>query len=499
MFSADPTGFLFDSTPVCNGFVLEYMPQAPADYVKVYLYGLCLARHPDQAETLSLPLVARQLGLEESVVTRAMQYWERCRLVLRTRDNPPEYRYLSVPQALLGRDALPQDEEYQEFAQALYALFGDKRKLHGNETQLAYEWVEELGLPKEIVLMLVKHMSVTRGMQFSFKEAQKVAAQMAQERVHTIEAAEAQFSRSEAAWKGASRVLTRMSKRRAPTLDELDLFIKWTKDWGFAPKAIEAACAETTKGDPSFGYLDGILKGLMQRSGGGAKDAKQVERQLEKEKASGALVKEMLSAFGGGDVSDGTRGVYEETRKYASHEVVLLAAGIVGKKKRKSVDEVLALVQSWHDKGLADEAAVREYLGRIQRQNAALQRLLALSGHEGAPKAADRTLYQKWQDAGFSDDLISLAAEAAKTAERPMPFMDKVLSSWKEAGIRTPEEARAEMERRRAAPADAPAASTGRKPGKVVTEQQYAQRDYTGEEYEGLTAELLEEARKYDT
>lgn len=44
----------------------------------------------------------------------------------------------------LKRREAPRDEAYEAFAQAVYAAFGDRRKLHGGETVLAYEWVEQL-------------------------------------------------------------------------------------------------------------------------------------------------------------------------------------------------------------------------------------------------------------------------------------------------------------------------------------------------------------------
>ena len=137
-----------------------------------------------------------------------MRYWERCRLVERVKDTPPVYRFLSVQQAMLKRREAPRDEAYEAFAQAVYAAFGDRRKLHGGETVLAYEWVEQLKLPAEVVLMLIQHMIATRGVNFSFKAAQKLAAELAQEHISTIEEAEAVFQRSEAAMKGARRVLS---------------------------------------------------------------------------------------------------------------------------------------------------------------------------------------------------------------------------------------------------------------------------------------------------
>ena len=59
---------------------------------------------------------------------------------------------------MLKRREAPRDEAYEAFAQAVYAAFGDRRKLHGGETVLAYEGREQLKLPAEVVLMLIQHM-----------------------------------------------------------------------------------------------------------------------------------------------------------------------------------------------------------------------------------------------------------------------------------------------------------------------------------------------------
>ena len=175
-FEAERGGLLWDATAVPNAFFCEYMPAAPDSHVKVYLYGLMCAHGGAQEEGDLLDDVARSLALSRDEVECAMRYWERCRLVERVKDTPPVYRFLSVQQAMLKRREAPRDEAYEAFAQAVYAAFGDRRKLHGGETVLAYEWVEQLKLPAEVVLMLIQHMIATRGINFSFKAAQKLAA-----------------------------------------------------------------------------------------------------------------------------------------------------------------------------------------------------------------------------------------------------------------------------------------------------------------------------------
>jgi DnaD/phage-associated family protein len=469
------------------------MPAAPEGYVKVYLYGYMYARHGIAGENVLLQDVAKALSMEESAVQQAFRYWERCRLVQRTQDHPPEYRYLNVQQTLVSRQSVPQDEGYMAFAQALYAIFGDKRKLHGNETVLAYEWVEQLGLPSEVVLMMIQHLVSTRGVQFSFKEAQKLALELCEQRIGSLEAAEQLFSRSESARKGTRKILRHMGKYRDPSLDETDLYVKWTTEWGFAPQAIESACGEMTGGDPSFKYLDKILQGLRERSGRESTSAAQMEKQLAQEKEETQLVREMLTACGlkATVVDEGKRLVYRDMTQYGGHGVIMLAAEAVGKRRGgHSLDAVTELLVSWHGKGLHTAEAAKAYLETVREQNQILKALYQSAGREATPTLADRELLCKWrQEWNLSEALLKQAAEYAKNSGKPMPFMDKILQSWHEKGITRLEDAQADHEGRKAA-------LTADKPVKTVIEQQYVQRTYDSSQFPDFTPEEIEEMLK---
>ena len=71
----DDSAALFDSTPVENMFITEYMLRAPGDFVKVYLYALMLCYHP--SPRMSLSAMAKDLDMQEEDVERAFKYWAR--------------------------------------------------------------------------------------------------------------------------------------------------------------------------------------------------------------------------------------------------------------------------------------------------------------------------------------------------------------------------------------------------------------------------------------
>ena len=60
-FAFDEQFAMFDITPVENQFILEYLPGAKGDYVKVYLYGLLCCYHPKKEMDISS--MSRELGV----------------------------------------------------------------------------------------------------------------------------------------------------------------------------------------------------------------------------------------------------------------------------------------------------------------------------------------------------------------------------------------------------------------------------------------------------
>ena len=72
--------FLY-STEIENLFIGEYLPDAPGDYVKVYLFSLMYARF---GQTIEPGKICRMMGLSRDEVEEAWIYWESRGLVRRT-------------------------------------------------------------------------------------------------------------------------------------------------------------------------------------------------------------------------------------------------------------------------------------------------------------------------------------------------------------------------------------------------------------------------------
>ncbi len=472
-------------TPVENLFIQEYLPRASGDYVRVYLYGLMQCYHPE--DDMTLERIAHILDLPEETVTNAFQYWERQGLVRRISDQPVSYQYLNLATTLMGESPMDQDVyRHRDFNNRLQQLFGN-RLLHPAEFQMACEWVEDLHLPEEVVLIMVEQQVARRGKHFQFKQLGKTALKWAEEGVSTVADAQERVLCETDAWKLAERVLKRFSLRRKPTMDEVDMARKWLEEWKLSPEAVMTACAETINArNPSFGYLDGILK-----RNSGARSGAQMAEQLEERRRVDDAVKALHEALGMRQVSPSAEEA-ENYRKYmeagfepeAVHRVAVELKGTLREPDMQTLHRALT---GFVERGQMTLAQVEEHLEkqRLLREQAA--QVLAACGLEKRVSAADVAQLEEWLRL-CQMPLILYAAECARGKKLPIPYAGKLLENWRRAGITSVEMARRAHEAGRPAES-APRAAASPTPHAL----NFQQRTYQ----EGELDHLFNDLNKY--
>ena len=452
---------LYGATPVDNLFLREFLPRASGDAVRVYLYGLYAASDPTRG--LSTEEMARALDMEEAAVVSAFAYWERQGLILRTADNPPAYQYQDVRSAL--ENAASQEAYYglQGFNNRLQAIFGSERLLHPQEFQRAAEWVEDLGLGEEAVLLLVKSRARDHK-KVSFKTLDKAAAQWAREGVKSAEDAQRILERDSEAYRLAQQVISCFNLKRNPTEPETALARKWTGEWNLTAAQVLDACRETVKGsNPSFGYVDRILERHHEGD---------VSASIREDNSLRAAVSEVLRALGARTAP--TPEQVEKYQKYLSAgfepEAVLETARSVAAGGRHDFAALDGALVKCVERGMLTMADIQAYRRKKQEAEAFLSGL----GLTRPATDAEAAMLDAWR-AEYAPDLIQAAARKAVGVGNPVSYMNALLRRWADKGIRNGEEAL--RDRPDAAPA--PQAQ----PREAVN---YSQRDYTDEEMKRL-------------
>lgn len=481
------------ATAVDNQFLLEYMPNASGDAVKVYLYGLLVCT--SQMQNVSVEQMAHDLGLTRDDVMGAFRHWERVGLVERTGDNPVSFRYIPVNQSVFMGSTAPHDREYERFTESVYAVFGNDYRIHGQRILQFYEWVADLGLPQEVVLMLLRHMITLRGKNFSYASANKLAETLARENVRTIEDAELALTRDRTVRECSRAVLRKLGMRREPTEPEQDLCQKWLQEWHYAQEAILAACDETTAaGTPSFKYLDTILGKRMGVQSGDGISGEAYRGEQKKQAERREPLRQVYEALGRGasSINEGTLNVYWNLRETGAEEAVILFAAQQCGKANGKLEDVVQMVASWQKRGIQSEREAREYVKQFEDEKKLLIRLGEMWGTKPPAGEANHRLVQKWRTAlHMPDEVIAYAAEGMKVDSRHMAYLDKILTRYDTAGIRTLEAAQADQ-----AQFETVRPQSEKKTGKVVTESLYDQRENTEPDAESIPQWLLDRQKE---
>ena len=465
---------MYDTTPIENMFLMEHLPAAPAQYVKVYLYARMLCLHPELGGTAAD--VAAMLRMDEDAVLDAMAYWEQQGLARRLSDQPPTYELLPVNASAINTTAVMDRSyyEYRDFNADLQAFFPDQM-LHPAEFSRAVDWVNVMGFSQEAVLLAVKRevgLSRSKAPRPSalFRRLDKKMLEWSGKGLTSAEALEREFGFSDQVRGTASEVLKRLGLRRAATEDELVAVRRWLEEWRYTGDQILEACGETTRArTPTIAYLDAVLKNRLSGESAGFGELSDILRELTGR--SEAPTPDEL-------------GRYAALRAAGFEADTVRLAAVQCRRKRKTTFEDLNwMLEEWQKLKLFSRADAERYVREMDAKRTRMRAVLKLCGLERGPRMDDLELLDAWQ-AALPEDVIDYAATLARGMQNPVRYMDRLLQAWAASGISTVEAARAQHEARQA---DGGRSSGGPAPNPALN---YEQRDYSDRKEEDFFIDL---------
>jgi len=445
--SFDRNAGMYDSTPIENMFLLEYLPAAPEDFLRVYLYARMLCLHPELGD--GMDELARALHMDADKVYDAMTYWERQGLVRRLTDRPPTYAILPVMQGVSGMASPMESDyyEYRDFNANLQAIFGSEL-LQPKQYAMANDWINILGFTQDAVLTMVEGIyrrGKAKKPDSVFKKVNETAAAWAERGIRTVEDVQRALESDGQVEKVAAAVMKRLSMNRPATADELKLVSAWLYEWNLSQEEIIAACAETTKSRaPSLAYLNSILESRRSGEGDHFSGMKAVlTEQGSRENPTPEQLKWYDRMLQQGFEADTLR----------------LAAAQCARKRKHAFDDLEWMVSEWAKLNLYKFIDADAYVQAMNQLRSEIRELLQKCGTNRAVQPGDFEYYESWI-AVHSRELIAYAAECAKGMDKPMLYINKILGEWEKSGVKTVAEARAQHESRSyAKPAAAPASN----------------------------------------
>ena len=425
-FSKEFTANMF--TEIENQFITKYLPQAEGDAVKVYLYGLYLC---SCAEEFDAAACAKLLKLTPARLLEIFEFWEECDLVHILSREPLFVQYLPVNSAI-GKPKPIRTEKYTEFNRELYKIMNRVGKeFKPYEMERIFRYLEDCPMEPQAFLLVVEYCAKKDGADITANHVLNKAKKLEREHKFTYEQVSAEFEGYNAHEKELTHVFNLLGIYKKPQEEDYAILEKWLAAMDL--KAIYACAAALKKG--SLATLDTLIGELIARNITAGADA---EAYLTRRKTCAEAVYAVARKLG--VKVQNPRSYCEEyaekwlERGYDEESLSLLAS--LAFKLGYGFGEFDTLLENTYARGIVDLEGVKEYCAQQNKELQFLKKVQSACGNLKITKSA-LDMLETWLSWNSTEALILEAASRANGAAAPLPYMNKILSEWKRAGVKT--------------------------------------------------------------
>lgn len=284
-------------TPVQNNFIDNYMKDVDGDYVKVYL---CMLRqYLTDGSMPDAGIIAELSGLSMDKVRQAQRYWCQAGFFnMPSRaasaqgdislDDRPSYSPAEINASIQSSDEIA----------LLFKIAEEKleRLLSTNDIQVIYSLYDWLGLPVEVIIMLLEHCRCLGKRNIRYIE--KVAVEWTQNGINTIEKAEEHLRRFEKRNIDHKKICEQLGIYGNPAKRQAEYMDKWLYEWSMPLDVVLLACDQTVNTrEPSFAYVNAVLERWHNEGVSTVADAQQaIQRFVESKKSKATANKKPAQA-----------------------------------------------------------------------------------------------------------------------------------------------------------------------------------------------------------
>lgn len=418
-------------TLVDNKFITKYMPEADGFAVKVYLYGLLLCENADS--DFNVISMAEVLRCTEEQIVEAFAFWEDYDLVQILSKDPFTVQYLPV-RSTVGKPKRVRYEQYADFNKELQRKLQKVGKfISANEYIKYMRFLEENDIQPQAFLLIAEYCVNKQGEAFTPSYVFNKAKKLIRSGCSTYEQVEKALSNYNKNERDLTAVFNALSLYgRNPDDSDYALYTKWTETLGFSKNAVLAAAKKLKRG--SMNGLDLTMEDLAAK---GKTDAKEVETYLT-DRENLANLTFRLGRKLGVKVQNPAPYIDEYVEKWYAfgfEENSLLDVALYClKTERNDFDCMHEVVNKLFKEGIVSADGVKAFL---KEKNAELKLFAKIQEICGGIRKSQTNLsmISIWKSWKFNDEMILEAARRSATSASPVPYMNRILSEWKQGGM----------------------------------------------------------------
>lgn len=419
-------GYLsYGFTCVDNSFITKYMPFAKDEYVKAYLYGLFLCSNNVSSK---LENFSEETDLPIDTVKEAFEYWQEQGLVAIASTSPFEVTYLPITDEPIK---LYKKEKFADFNYSLQSLYPD-REIPAGEYLYYYELADDTKMQHDAILMIVKYCINLKGTGVRYPYIFRVAKDWAASGIKTVDDVEERLKEYETNSDDTRLIAKAIGKKSEVEPEDKELYIKWTKSWGFDIESILYA-AKFSKNKGGFQKLDRTLDNFYRLSIFTKDEMSAYKKNRDK---LYELAKDITSRLG----------LYYESLDYIietyiskwlnmgfDENALLEIADIAMKSNIRSYEGMNNRVLSFFKNGRLTKKAVDDYVATLIETDKIIKSIIEILGSSRLVNNADRDYFNTWTNVwGFSVDAVKYVAGLVSKHSQSFAYLNNTLGRLKE-------------------------------------------------------------------
>ena len=421
-----------------SAFFADYMPVAPENCTKVYLYGLSKCYDTDEL-TNTIEDFSNKLGLSQEDIKSSFLYWQDEGLVTVLNLSPIEVRYLPI-RAKKYSEKLFSKDKYEGFNRSIQEILS-ARMITPHEYKEYYLTMESLHIEPDAMLMIAKFCATAKGENVGYNYILTVAKNWAYDGAKTVSDVEKKLAEMDDLNSKVKEVLTALKSKKSPSFDDKELYQKWTKEYGYLHETLIFVAKKVKRG--GMNYLASIIETyntlhLLSET--------EIEEYENSKQELFDTAKDVCSSLGiRYDNLDPVVNTYILKWKQMGYDQnsIKLIAKICFKKYLRTLDDMDDIVAKYFDKGLISLDAINDYISNTLSTDKKIKDILKKLELNRAVTSWDRDFYHTWTYSWkFDDEMIDYALSLSVGKSQPMTYINKILSNWKEENINTLEKAK---------------------------------------------------------
>ena len=437
------SGFIANtSITIDASFLNDYLPYAPENCVKVYLFGLLKCQNSSSFDN-TIENFENVLGLSKEDILNIFLYWQDQNLIQVLNTDPIEVRYLPVKNAL-KKVKVANIKKYSSFTlQAQEIIEG--REITPNEFNEYIDFLETTKMQPDALLMIMKYCVNTKGDNIGYSYILTVAKNWARDGIRTTEKVEEHLETLNTLTNDNSKIAKALKFQGNLGLEHQQLFSKWKDELGFDLGTIVEVAKEVAKKTKKNGYemLDATLLKYYEQKLMSVYEIKEFEKQKTALTQTAKNINKAIGVYYENVDNVVSTYVLPWINKGYTENTLLEIANLCFRSSVRTLDGMDEKINKFYKLGLISTESINQYIDNLSKTDKEIKNLLIKLGIDRKVNSLDRKNFKTWvSDWKMNNELIDYAAELSVGKANPFPYMNKILSNWHQNNVEDIKEAK---------------------------------------------------------